>query len=620
MSTKTSIKRIALIVAAAVTLGGVSIITAESASATVLTPTAYYTTMYDTTNGYQVVNGQATLTLGLDSGTISTVTTSGVGSILSYTATNNGGGTETLTAVTGGFQYNWNMARQAVVGAAGRADTVTVVLTSAVTGTQTITIQPLNSDGTPGTAVTKVVTWTSSGSTAVAAIDAYVIDTTTGITSTAGLVDSTVPLSYDKGTVGSASSQKAEVVFKVKDGNGNAVSSAVATIIVSGPGLLRAAATASPADFGSGTAPAYRATTVTTDATGYASTIIGNDGNAGVATVTISISGSTITASKSVTFTGSAATITPTSAVGSYAVGVNGANASGGSANDSSSAYAIKALVKDSAGGLVTAGSIWAKSSNTAVATVSSSAHTPSKGYVYIIVTGVSVGKSTITFQNTDPAGTTAPTVTGTVDINVTAALAKTVTLATDKTSYQAGEPGTLTVTLKNADGTPVADGTYSVFAAATPLASNLYIQGNAGGANASAWSTGITSVTTTGGVASYDFFAPSVGGTLTFSATTIAATTASNNLTADARSVALSTSATVSNGSSGGDAALALDAANAATDAANNAYDEAQNATQAAQDALAAVTALAKQVSSLIASVKSLTALVSKIKAKVGA
>jgi len=42
--------------------------------------------------------------------------------------------------------------------------------------------------------------------------------------------------------------------------------------------------------------------------------------------------------------------------------------------------------------------------------------------------------------------------------------------------------------------------------------------------------------------------------------------------------------------GGSGDNASLALDAANAATDAANNAYDEAQNATQAASDALAAI------------------------------
>ena len=63
------------------------------------------------------------------------------------------------------------------------------------------------------------------------------------------------------------------------------------------------------------------------------------------------------------------------------------------------------------------------------------------------------------------------------------------------------------------------------------------------------------------------------------------------------------------------GDAALALDAANAATDAANNAYDEAQNATQAASDALASVTALAAQVKTLIASVKKLTAAVAKLK-----
>jgi len=617
MSTKTSIKRIALVVASALTLGGVSIIAADSASAA-LTPNAVYTTMYDTTNGYQVVGGQATLTLGVDSQTTTTITTSGVGSIVSYAMASNTGATETLTAVTGGFQYNPNSVRQGTL-SAGNRDSITVVLTSAVAGSQTLTIQPLNSDGSPGTAVTKVVTWTASGTTAVSSVTSYLIDTTTGISSTAGLVDAVTPLSYDKGTAGTAAN-KAEAVFVFKDANGNAVNGATVTVLITGAGFISAGGTALATY--SATTATQVATSITTGANGTAWVAIGQSGTAGVATVQAYVTladGTKVTGTKSVTFTGSAATITPTSAVGAFVVGVNGKNANGGSAEDSSSAYAIKAKILDSAGGLVTSGSIWAKSSNTAVATVSGAAHTPSAGYVYILVTGVSVGKATITFQNTDPAGTTAPTVTGTVDITVNAALANSVTISTDLATYQPGQPGTVSITLKNADGTPVADGTYTVFGATTPLVSNLYLQGNSGGPNASAWSSGITSVTTTGGVASYDFYAPSVSGTLTFSGTTISATTSSSNLTAAARSVAATASATIA-GAGGGDAALALDAANAATDAANNAYDEAQNATQAAQDALAAVTALAAQVKSLIASVKSLTALVSKIKAKVGA
>jgi hypothetical protein len=138
-------------------------------------------------------------------------------------------------------------------------------------------------------------------------------------------------------------------------------------------------------------------------------------------------------------------------------------------------------------------------------------------------------------------------------------------------------------------------------------------MQSNSTGANG-AFASGV-SVTTVGGVAAFDIYAPSVSGTLSFTGTTLSASTVSSALTQNARGKVLAATANISGGAADANAALALDAANAATDAANNAYDEAQNATQAASDALAAVTALAAQVKSLIASVKKLTAAVAKLK-----
>ena len=395
----------------------------------------------------------------------------------------------------------------------------------------------------------------------------------------------------------------------MKDANGNAVSGATVSAVVTGPGLINGIASSD----GTGNAGTLnqRVVSLTTTAGGWVVVGLAADGSAGVSTVTLT--SGTASVSRSVTFSGTSATLTPTLGVGTFAVGTNGLNAAGGSAEDSSTAYAIKVKVLDSAGGLAQSGSIYAVSSNKAVATVSSAAHAISKGYVYILVTGVAAGTANITFQNTDPTGTTAPTATATQAIEVTSSTADKVVVATDKASYQAGEPGTLSITLTNAAGRPVADGTYTIFAATTPLVSNLYLQGNSTGPNASAWSTGMVSVTTFGGVASYDFYAPSVSGTLTFTGTTLASSTSSAALSQNVRGSVLTTSASVGSSASGGDASLALDAANAATDAANNAYDEAQNATQAASDALAAVKALAVQVKALIA-------LVTKIKNKVGA
>jgi len=616
MSTKTTIKRIALVAAAALTLGGVSAVSANA-----YTPTAVYTTMYDTTNGYQVVGGQATVTIGFDTSTVATVASSGVGTIVSATpVTNFGNGFETLTSVAStGFQHN------AATGSAGYTkeyDSVTVVLTSAVAGTQTLTITPLTSAGVPGTAVTKTITWTASGTTAASAWSAYLMDTTvTSVPAASYWYDSTVSLSKDKGSA-TVPAEVAVIGAQLKDANGNGVTGATVSVTVSGPGFIQGIAGSST---GTGTltvaSETSRVASITTTTGGYVVVGLSGDGTAGVSTVTFT--SGTVSVSRQVTFTGAVASYTLTSLTGAYRVGTNGTD------DSLTASLGIKVKSYDSAGNLATVGTFYAKSSNTAVATVSGSSHDVSStsggktaGTSFVAVTGVSTGKATITIQNTDPAGTTAPTVTKTIDIQVTKSVVNSVALSLDKANYSPGAPGVVTITLKDADGNPVADGTYTgLFAATTPLLSDLYAQPNATGAD-NAWvTTGITDVTTSGGVASYDFYAPSIlSGSINFTAGTVLATTASTVYTPAVRGLPLTASATIGSGAIGGDAALALDAANAATDAANNAYDEAQNATQAAQDALAAVTALADQVKSLIASVKSLTALVAKIKAKVGA
>jgi hypothetical protein len=101
MSTKTSIKRIALVAAAALALGGVSVLTATSASAA-YTPTVVYSNIYDTTNGYQVVGGEATVTVRFDTVTAATVVSTGVGTIASadWASGSDSVGVDTLTAVT----------------------------------------------------------------------------------------------------------------------------------------------------------------------------------------------------------------------------------------------------------------------------------------------------------------------------------------------------------------------------------------------------------------------------------------------------------------------------------------------------------------------------------------
>jgi len=501
------------------------------------------------------------------------------------------------------------------MGAQSGGNFVKVILTSLVAGSQTIKVTPLDSNGIPLTPITQKITWTSSGSTAATTISAYLIDTATGHTSAAGIVDSTVPLSYSNALSSGASVPKAEVIFLVKDANGTAVNAASCSVTVSGPGLISALAGSTYPN----STPSVRVAAITTGATGYIDVEVGSDGSSGVGTVTATCG--TATASRSITWTGLAASYSAGAGVGYLAVGANGADATYNN-------YAIAVTAKDSAGQLVTQGTMYAVSSDKTVATVTASQSTGAvsghPGVTYWAVTGVKAGTATITFQNTDPTGTTAPTVTTTQKVEVTSSTIDKLTAALDKTSYAPGEKVSFQLTATNAAGRPVADGTYYVFSALTPLSTNLQVQPNAdGGVTGNGQSLNTyseTSVAFVGGIGEINFYAPVVPGTLTVSGTTRTATTVTADLSQNVRSQVVTASASVVTTATGGDAALALDAANAATDAANNAYDEAQNATQAAQDALAAVTALADQVKSLIASVKALSASFAKIKAKVHA
>jgi protocatechuate 3,4-dioxygenase beta subunit len=608
MSTKTITKRIALVAAAALALGGVSVVTATSANAA-YTPTVLYTTMYDRTLGYQVVGGEATVTVRMDSLTAATVTSSGVGTIQSAgyapsSVAGHGIGIDTLTAVTStSFRKPAGSTTEDYA-----YDSVTVVLVSSVVGTQTLTITPIDGDGIPGTAVTKTVTWTASGTTAAASWSAYLMDSATGGIGIAP-TDSDIAISKDK----AASTQVAIIAAKLKDGNGNPVNAALVSVTVSGPGFIEAQIPGTSDGTGTSVspAPAKRVDSVTTDQYGWVHVAIAGDGTAGVSTVTLT--SGTASVSRSITFTGVAASYTLTNLTTTYGIGNYGTGDDNQAYVAATDTAGILVNGLDSAGGKVATGDFYAVSSNPLVASVTSAVKAHNAVGTVVGVTGVSVGTATITIRNGSTAALS--TVTKTIQVEVSTGTAATVTMALDKAEYQPGEPGVLSITLTNAAGRPVADGTYTIFAATAPLSSNLFMQNNASGSN-DTFTAGATSVTTVGGVAAFDIYAPSFSGTLTITATTLGATTSSSALATGAvRGAVLAATATVSGGAADANAALALDAANAATDAANNAYDEAQNATQAASDALAAVTALAAQVKTLIASVKKLTAAVAKLK-----
>jgi len=707
MSTKTSIKRIALVAATALTLGGFSVITSESAhaaaadatglavsnaaptSATSTTPgtaaspitasvaagTAFYVAVAttgdaDTITAYTTSDFSTTRITAIETKTAAAAITSGLKNQITAPGTpgtyyykiatgnnsntaaylaltvyaiaaitydgsssgNNGtltpsavaGPANTVSIVAGQFQGKRNSITVSGAGATiaqvgnnvQTAGTVSTVLAAASDSSTTttlvintpntgaITINSYAETGastgiystTPSNTVTVTVNATGSSGVLSAANSTFYDTTTTGSTAISGGNLTTAP------SVAATANAAAVVRYDwaLNDALTNAMPSTTSyTVTISGPGVLGTTATA-----GQGL---YRALSGTAASGTF---YLFGDGTSGVATVTLS-SGSTTIGSYSASFYSSTVASISSTVISKL---VNAATATDftnikGSAGTTVNYISVTA--KDSSGNAIPNATLIAKSSNTSVLTVSNPVYDSTDLVYYVPVTGVARGTADVTITNS--AGTISSTA---VTLQVVKNVISKFTLATDKASYNPGDKVLVTITATDANGDPVADGSYAKFIADTMSSTIPFASG-------SLFDSGANKPKFIGGVATRTLYAPLFNGDVTLTAylgtsttvlTTALQTSAAN---ADAYTVKFSVNAGTS---TGGDAALALDAANAATDAANNAYDEAQNATQAAQDALAAVTALAAQVKSLIASVKSLTALVSKIKAKVGA
>ena len=222
--------------------------------------------------------------------------------------------------------------------------------------------------------------------------------------------------------------------------------------------------------------------------------------------------------------------------------------------------------------------------------------------------TAASAASTTITYSTTLSTGTKISAAPVTITIGGSAATG-TETLTLDKTSYEAGEGMTVTLTAKDSAGNPVYDGyaspavDFNKATGGTAVAANFYVAGK---------------VTSDDALGRKTIYAPSASGA--FKATATAASLATLTATATVGDDA----ATVSSAAAADAAAEATDAANAATDAANAAAEAADAATAAAQDAADAVAALSASVSAMVSDLKkqitALTNLVIKIQKKVKA
>jgi protocatechuate 3,4-dioxygenase beta subunit len=579
MSTKTTFKRVALVAVAALGLGVLSVAPSSAA------PIATTTVAYDTTTSTAIVGGQVTVQVTTDTSTDSTratVASSGVGSVVSATsAAGADSSTVSGTPTSGTFYIDNTQPRYAKTN---------VVLTSAVVGSQVLTITPLTTNGTPGTAVTKTITWVAADTIGVsAAKSTSVINAYTANTGAAFTADAAITAAAGSVLAGTTNQQKAAIKVTLLDSNGVAVNGKALTASISGPGLLQIV---DANETTTGTLARALTSAALSDNVGYVT--VSNDGTAGVSTITISV-GTTVIATETITFSGSAAKYEVTAVSGSYSIAANG------STDSATTGIAVK--VTDSAGNLVDGHNVFLKSSDTTIATVSSSSSqsgASKAGYAYFVLTGVKSGSTTITAYDT--SGGTSATISASTTVKVAKTEAATVTAAFDKASYAPGEKMTLNIVAKDADGNAVADanaGTYTM------------------SANLGTTSTLPTAAAFVGGTHAVTIYAPVSSGEFTVSVKLLAGAAWATALD----DTTITASANVVNPAfdAATDAANeATDAANAATDAALAAADAADAATAAAEDASAAVAKLAKSVNTALKALKkqitSLTALVNKL------
>jgi hypothetical protein len=375
--------------------------------------------------------------------------------------------------------------------------------------------------------------------------------------------------------------QAANILASLNGTGGSPYIGQTVSVSIAGPGYVGIAAEPNATTINT---TATARTGSVTDTAGFESIAVKADGTTGVATVTVSVTdknsgATTVLGTKTVTFYGAGTKFAATQGVTIFPVGTSGTDGS-------STTPGVTVLVTDANGVAVGGASVYASSATIATATVTASAQTTdAKGKAYFRVTGVAAGTSVLTFGNL----ATAPTVSTTTTVTVGSSTGTTVTLAFDKASYISGEKGVLTLTVKDASGNPVADGTYTNLFTAN-LTSSVALGGDSLGTSASP--------ALVGGVKTWAIYAPATVG-----AFSVNGTTGTAGLVVAAQGKAVTASATVT-GSTGGISpaeAAAIAAAKAAADAA-----------------IAAVAALSKTVASLVAAItaqiRALSALIKKL------
>ena len=586
MSTKTTIKRLALVTVAALGLGVLTVAPSSAApqadsltlAATKATATVGTAASVNVTLAFSQETSSDTMTLTL--GYVSAPAGFGTGEVM-FTNPATAVTTDLPAGVT--TDTNTASARVAKISAPTTAyvnKTLAVTLTPTKAGVYVIRVTPADGAATPAaiSSVAQTITFTvsaktvgkssafiGSSPTATATADATIAVTSAASTTAIGRID--VASIY--GTTGNETASAADAPSVVVATTKGLVSATNA--YVSG---LKSVTTAAGTDAD----PSYW---------------VFSNGDVGAASITITVGG-VLLATKTLTFKGPATTLvaTATGATGFTGVGAGKTTTLTITATDSAAGAAISIPASKTA-----------VSSDTSVATVAVGGSNDEW-----VVTGVKAGTATITI--TDPAATT-PAAAAKYAVTVKANKPTTApTITFDKPSYNVGDIIEMTVNADMADSATaqlftaalVSSAAVTTVPGATALPSAA---GAAGGQHA------IVS-----GKATYKFYAPSVSGSFTITGTGGSDIDLTTLVTAPVvtGTVAIDNPAVAA-------AELAEAAAQDATDAALEASEDAKLAVELAQQAVDAVADLSAQVTTLIAALKkqitTLTTLVKKIAAK---
>ena len=374
--------------------------------------------------------------------------------------------------------------------------------------------------------------------------------------------------------------------------------------------------------------------------------LVGSDGTAGVAKVTISAANSltatpVVIATKTVTFydTPGKASLTR------LAYSING---DAGAAATAAFTLGITDLSGNNVPYTQAVGlGFFAKvaSDNSTILPAST---TLSSATVSLQPKGALYGTANVTATVSNDAGGAAGTATGLAASGFTATTfsttASAITVAknqvaklvitTDSNAYTPGQAGVITFSATDVNGLPVPDAlnpgvsTLSTIATSGSLSTGFSEITSIGGFGYSCptYVAGTSATDCGAGLSTVNFYAPIAEGNFTVNFTLVTGFSTALAATVASVTSSVAPSAATNAAQAAQDAANeATDAANAATDAANNAMDSADAAQQAAMDAgdkadaaLAAVTDLASKVSEIAAAVTALSSVVSKIAAAV--